>query len=37
MQNVFDGNIRKPLVYTDEMNKIRDEFQDVKEIVELVS
>lgn len=37
MQNVFDGNIRKPLIYTDEMNKIRDEFQDVKEIVELVS
>ncbi len=37
MKNIFDGNIRKPLVYTDEMNKIRDEFQDVKEIVELVS
>lgn len=37
MQNVFEGNIRKPLIYTDEMNKIRDEFQDVKEIVALVS
>lgn len=37
MQNVFDGNIRKPLIYTDEMNKIRDGFRDVKEIVALVS
>lgn len=37
MQNVFDGNIRKPLIYADEMNKIRDEFQDVKQIVALVS
>lgn len=37
MQNVFDGNIRKPFVYADEMTRIRDEIQDVKEIVELVS